>query len=166
MTFKKATTRLKNKLSRLCQQLNSKPAKRWLIISVLGLAIGLTVGLKRDWLKQVLALNDTTKTWSFTSATIFGFIFKSTFKLGSFKEKFDQLVDKVSNLKTDLEILSKDVQHLIQDGDIIRTHLVSTTGLDANLFTSQSPLQFTKKGKKSCRPVILKKFITAIKRGF
>ena len=72
---------------------------------------------------------------------ILGLIVVRVFKLGEFKEKISKTLDEVKDL-------DKDVKKLLSYVDIIRTHLVTKGGLDANLFASTSPLKLLEKGIK------------------
>ncbi|OGG31631.1 hypothetical protein A3A63_00180 [Candidatus Gottesmanbacteria bacterium RIFCSPLOWO2_01_FULL_46_9] len=59
--------------------------------------------------------------------------------LGELKQKFTQSV-------LDIEDLKKDNKKLLSHVDIIRTHLVTNTGLNANLFGPGSPLKLLPAG--------------------
>lgn len=63
------------------------------------------------------------------------------FKLGEMKEKIYQSAANISNL-------DKDVKKLLSHMDIVKTHLVTNSGLAANLFSSSSPLKLLEKGTR------------------
>lgn len=69
------------------------------------------------------------------------FIAYKLLNLGELKQKFVQSLKDVDDLK-------KDSKKLLSHVDIMKTHLVTNDGLNANLFAPGSPLQLLDKGKK------------------
>ena len=63
------------------------------------------------------------------------------FKLGELSIKFKTLLKDVEGLKTDSNKVTKDV-------GVIRTHLISSLGMKAELFTSSSPITLQPKGEE------------------
>lgn len=69
------------------------------------------------------------------------FIAYKILNLGVLKQKFNQALQDVEDLK-------KDGKKLLSHLDIIKTHLVDKTGLDAGLFGPGSPLKLLSRGIK------------------
>jgi len=73
------------------------------------------------------------------TATILWFIFQKAYKLGKISKDFRASLNDIKDLK-------KDNKKLLNNTTIIKTHLVSKLGMDANLFTIGSPIKLKKKG--------------------
>lgn len=59
---------------------------------------------------------------------------------------FGALSQKIARAITDIDQLKNDGKKLLSHVDIIKTHLVDTTGLKAELFSAASPLKLLPKG--------------------
>jgi hypothetical protein len=59
-----------------------------------------------------------------------------------------QIVKQIDDTAKDIDSLKKDSKHLINHVSIMKTHLVTNSGLDANLFGPGSPLKLLPNGKK------------------
>lgn len=71
--------------------------------------------------------------------TILWFLSKS-FNLG-------KIIEKINDTSEDVSKLKEDTKQLLNHVNIMKTHLVTSSGLDANLFAPGSPLKLLKKGE-------------------
>ena len=62
-------------------------------------------------------------------------------KLGELKQMFKQSITDIGELKSDVKKIKSNMQ-------VVKTHLVTQQGVDANLFASSSPLELKPKGIK------------------
>ncbi len=77
-------------------------------------------------------------------AVVFAVILFVAYKLlniGKLLQKFDDALK-------DIDKLDRNMQRLLSHMDIVKTHLVTKTGMDASLFASGSPVFLLKKGKE------------------
>lgn len=77
-------------------------------------------------------------------AIVFSIILFTAYKLtnlGEFKERFNKSLEDIKDFK-------KDMKRLTSNMDVVKTHLVTKSGLDANLFAAGSPLELLSAGKK------------------
>ncbi len=72
-------------------------------------------------------------------AGVFLWFFYKFFELGKIKKTIEDAVDNIGELK-------KDSKSLLHNMTVVKTHLVTTAGVDANLFSAGSPLKLMKKG--------------------
>ena len=68
-------------------------------------------------------------------------ILYQTFRFGKFSERFDNLCKQINKLLGEFQTTKKDV-------GIIKTILISKFGVEAELFSTTTPLTLTAKGKK------------------
>lgn len=80
--------------------------------------------------------------------TATSWILSKTFNLGKIANKIDGTAEDVKNIKKDILNLHKDSKHVLNHVNIMKAHLVGTSGLDSNLFIPGSPLKLMKKGKE------------------
>ena len=73
---------------------------------------------------------------------------------------------KVNDAITDISELKTDVRKLLTHVDIIRTHIVTTGGLSADLFSAASPLKLLPKGIKALEASGFKKIYADNKNWF
>lgn len=95
-------------------------------------------------------------------AVVFGIVLFCAYHLlniGSLKAKFNRALD-------DIDTLEKDVKKLVSHMDIAKTHLVTKTGLDANLFAPGSPLKLLSAGLEILNASGFKKIYLENKKWF
>jgi len=84
-------------------------------------------------------------------------LLKMSFNLGRILNTLEETTKDTTHLKKDVKLLLQNINIVKTHLNIVKTHLVTSSGLDANLFSSNNPLKLLPKGKKILKQSSFKK---------